>query len=176
MRVIENPTMFKENIVKVIKNITDKKGNKINKDYRCENIEKSITNYSRDEANKRNIIKRWDNPYFVLIYTERIRTIIYNLKNTDMIERINNKELKSADIGYMSHQEMDIERWREMIEQKKKRDKSKTQLSFNIEEGEFICRKCGSNKTTYYQMQTRSADEPMTTFVQCTQCPARWKC
>ena len=119
MRVIENPTMFKENIVKVIKNITDKKGNKINKDYRCDNIEKSITNYSRDEANKRNIIKRWDNPYFVLIYTERIRTIIYNLKNTDMIERINNRELKSADIGYMSHQEMDIERWREMIEQKK---------------------------------------------------------
>lgn len=29
----------------------------------------------------------------------------------------------------------------------------------------FRCSKCGKNETTYYQMQTRSADEPMTTFV-----------
>ena len=27
------------------------------------------------------------------------------------------------------------------------------------------CGKCGQRKCTYYQMQTRSADEPMTTFV-----------
>ena len=176
MRTIENPNDFKKKIVDVIKQLSNNNGVKITKDYRCDNIEKSITNYARDEATKRNIIKRWDNPYFVLIYTDRLRTIIYNLKNTDMIERINNREIKSADVGYMSHQEMDIDRWKDMIEQKKKRDKSKTQLTVNIEEGEFICRKCGSNKTTYYQMQTRSADEPMTTFVQCTQCPARWKC
>ena len=77
--------------------------------------------------------------------------------------------IKSHEIGNMSHQEMDIERWKTMIEQKRKRDKCKTQLNVNIEEGAFQCRKCGSKKTTYYQMQTRSADEPMTTFVQCTE-------
>jgi hypothetical protein len=27
----------------------------------------------------------------------------------------------------------------------------------------------------YYQMQTRSADEPMTTFVSCLNCNNRWK-
>lgn len=42
--------------------------------------------------------------------------------------------------------------------------------------GLFKCGKCKSNKTTYYQMQTRSADEPMTTFVTCTNCGNRWKC
>ena len=52
----------------------------------------------------------------------------------------------------------------------------KTNISANIVEGAFKCRRCGSEKTTYYQMQTRSADEPMTTFVQCCECPARWKC
>lgn len=31
----------------------------------------------------------------------------------------------------------------------------------------FICNKCKQNKTTYFQMQTRSSDEPMTTFVTC---------
>jgi transcription elongation factor S-II len=39
----------------------------------------------------------------------------------------------------------------------------------------FQCAKCKQNKTTYYQLQTRSADEPMTTFVECVNCGARWK-
>lgn len=39
----------------------------------------------------------------------------------------------------------------------------------------FFCRKCQKRKCTYYQMQTRSADEPMTTFVTCLNCGNRWK-
>jgi transcription elongation factor S-II len=39
----------------------------------------------------------------------------------------------------------------------------------------FKCGKCHQRKCTYYQMQTRSADEPMTTFVTCTNCNNRWK-
>jgi len=39
----------------------------------------------------------------------------------------------------------------------------------------FRCGKCGERKTTYYQMQTRSADEPMTTFHTCCVCGNRWK-
>lgn len=42
--------------------------------------------------------------------------------------------------------------------------------------GMFKCGKCKSKKTTYYQMQTRSADEPMTTYVTCLGCNNRWKC
>ena len=42
--------------------------------------------------------------------------------------------------------------------------------------GFFTCNKCKSNKTTYYQLQTRSADEPMTTYVSCLNCGKRWKC
>ncbi|KAL4444245.1 hypothetical protein ABPG75_011982 [Micractinium tetrahymenae] len=40
---------------------------------------------------------------------------------------------------------------------------------------QFQCGKCRQRKTTYYQMQTRSADEPMTTFVTCLVCNNRWK-
>jgi DNA-directed RNA polymerase subunit M/transcription elongation factor TFIIS len=42
--------------------------------------------------------------------------------------------------------------------------------------GQFKCGKCKSVKTTYYQLQTRSADEPMTTYVTCLGCSNRWKC
>ena len=40
---------------------------------------------------------------------------------------------------------------------------------------QFQCGRCKGRKCTYYQKQTRSADEPMTTFVQCTICGNRWK-
>ena len=40
---------------------------------------------------------------------------------------------------------------------------------------QFKCGKCKFRKAKYYQMQTRSADEPMTTFVTCLNCNHRWK-
>ena len=39
----------------------------------------------------------------------------------------------------------------------------------------FKCGKCKQRRCRYYQMQTRSADEPMTTFVTCTNCNNKWK-
>jgi len=37
------------------------------------------------------------------------------------------------------------------------------------------CGKCKKKDCTYNQLQTRSADEPMTTFVLCNACGNRWK-
>jgi transcription elongation factor S-II len=44
------------------------------------------------------------------------------------------------------------------------------------QDGFFKCGRCKSIKTTYFQMQTRSADEPMTVFVSCLNCGKNWKC
>lgn len=55
-------------------------------------------------------------------------------------------------------------------------DHSKFQIEdAEIEEGLFKCPKCKSKKTTYYSVQLRSSDEPMTNFITCTQCKNRWK-
>lgn len=35
------------------------------------------------------------------------------------------------------------------------------------------CGKCNKRNCTYNQLQTRSADEPMTTFVMCNECGHR---
>ncbi|KAL4576035.1 hypothetical protein LXL04_012123 [Taraxacum kok-saghyz] len=40
---------------------------------------------------------------------------------------------------------------------------------------QFRCGRCGKRQCTYYQLQTRSADEPMTTFVTCVNCDNHWK-
>lgn len=45
----------------------------------------------------------------------------------------------------------------------------------SAETDQFKCGRCQQRKCKYYQMQTRSADEPMTTFVTCVNCGNRWR-
>ena len=141
------------------------------------NLEKGIYNFALKEATTRKVIKKWDNPYFVQIYKDRLWSIYSNLKkNTSLIENVKNGNIKAHTIAFMTHQEMDVERWRTLIDAKIKRDKHKFESTIEAATDTFTCRKCHKNQCTYYQMQTRSADEPMTTFVQCIPCGNRWKC
>jgi transcription elongation factor S-II len=39
----------------------------------------------------------------------------------------------------------------------------------------YKCGKCGKRETTFYQLQTRSMDEPTTSFINCVNCGHRWK-
>ena len=165
---IENPEKFRSNIV-------NKLNVKIDNNKNSANLEKGIFNYALKEAEQRKVLKKWDNNRFVKIYLDRLRTVYLNLNNT-IIEQINSGTIKVHKIAFMTHQEMSPERWSKLIEAKIKRDKNKFETNMEAATDTFTCRKCKSNKCTYYQMQTRSADEPMTTFVTCIECGNRWKC
>lgn len=165
---IENPEVFRANIRAKINNILDNEKNSIN-------LEKGIFNFTLKEAEQRKIIKKWDNKNFVQIYLDRLRSIILNLKE-ELIDQIKNGIIKPHVVAFMTHQELSPEKWKALIEAKAKRDKNKFETNIAAATDTFTCRKCKSNKCTYYQMQTRSADEPMTTFVTCIDCGNRWKC
>ena len=75
----------------------------------------------------------------------------------------------------MTHQEINKEKWEKLIQEKIKRDKNLTEDTLCASTDEFKCYKCKQRKCTYYQLQTRSADEPMTTFVTCLNCGNKWK-
>ena len=55
------------------------------------------------------------------------------------------------------------------------KEKIKYELKPEAMTDTFKCNKCGSRETSYYEVQTRSADEPMTQFITCLNCNARWK-
>jgi len=165
---IQDPTTFRENIVATFV----EKG--IHEPF-ATNFEKGIFNWTIREAKNRKIIKKWSNRFFVVIYIDKLRTTIFNL-TPEMIEQINTEELKSQQIAFMTHQELNPQKWDDAIQRKILRDKSKYETNIEASSSSFYCRKCHKNKTTHYQLQTRSADEPMTTFVTCINCDARWRC
>tara|TARA_B100000902_G_C27157894_1_gene837164 strand:- start:382 stop:894 length:513 start_codon:yes stop_codon:yes gene_type:complete len=170
MRHINNPEEFRANIRKELFKI-------LNNNKQTNNLEKGIFNYSITEADERKLVKKWDNVYFVQIYIDRLRSVMINLKkNSDLLTKINKKEIRIHEIAFMTHQEMQPDKWEELINKKKIRDQYRYTPKLDANTDNFTCRKCKSTRCSYYQLQTRSADEPMTTFVTCIDCGCRWKC
>lgn len=170
MRHVDNPEQFRANVAdKVLKTYFIKETS-------AKNLEVGIYNASLREADRYNTIKKWDNPYFVLIYTDKLKTIKYNLDTFPQIKNwVNENQLKAHELAFMIHQELAPDKWNKLIEAKRTRDQNNYNEE-NVEDGDFKCGKCKSRKCKWYQMQTRAADEPMTTFVTCMTCQKRWKC
>jgi len=169
MRKIDNPENFRKNIREKLQSILDS-------ETKASNLEKGIYNYALKEANFRKVVKKWDNPYYIQIYLDRLRSIYINLSNSALLNSVKDGTIKVKTLAFMTHQEMQPEKWESLIQAKIKKDKSKYDTQQEAMTDTFKCRKCHSNKCSYYQMQTRSADEPMTTFVTCLECANRWKC
>ena len=144
-------------------------------------IEQSIYNYIISISKERNIQKKWSNPIFNNLYQSKIISIYSNLKsdsyikNNQLLNNIINKKIKPEDIGKLSVYDIFPDNWKELLNIKSKRDKIKYELKPEAMTNLFKCRKCGSRETSYYEVQTRSADEPMTQFITCLTCYNRWK-
>jgi transcription elongation factor S-II len=166
---IDNPTQFRNNMRLQFDNIMQNKT-------KSTNLEIGVYNYALKEATNRKVVRKWDNEHFVQLYVDRLRTIYINLKNPIVLKQLTDNTFTTQVFAYMSHHEMLPEKWDDLIQKKIIRDKTKYDTQIEAATDTFTCRKCKSNKCTYYQMQTRSADEPMTTFVSCIDCGNRWKC
>jgi transcription elongation factor S-II len=147
-----------------------------------QNMEKSIYNWNIKQAIMYRDVPSWENHTFKQRYLNKVSSISFNLKSTEskLIERIVSGEIKSKDIAKLSP----VELWPNGLwHQTEVRLKEKQMIIDKVNAladedyiGLYQCSKCKSMKTTYYQLQTRSADEPMTTFVTCVNCGKRWKC
>ncbi|KPV77966.1 uncharacterized protein RHOBADRAFT_50489 [Rhodotorula graminis WP1] len=113
-------------------------------------------------------------------YRNRMRSFYLNLKAA------NNPSLRedvvSGEISIVALYDMDP---KDMASDERKAEnrklvaenlfKAQAAAPQQAETDAFQCGKCKQRRCMYYQMQTRSADEPMTTFVTCLACTNRWK-
>ena len=173
IKEVNYPESFRENIIDKLSNILGVDTNEI-----TEQMEKSIFEYASNECKSRNYVVNWNNKYFVNIYMDRLRSITINMKNSENIKNLLvKKKLNPHDYVFMSHQEINPERWKQLIKEKTIRDENKFNNKQEASTDLFTCPRstCKSKRCTYYEMQTRSADEPMTIFVTCLDCGKNFK-
>jgi transcription elongation factor S-II len=113
-------------------------------------------------------------------YRTKLRSLFQNLKNTSNRElgpRVMSGEIPAARFVIMTHDELkSAERQREDEKLEKENLKnSQVPMAERSISDALQCGKCLQKKVAYSQAQTRSADEPMTTFCECTNCGNRWK-
>uniref|UniRef100_F6ZE78 Transcription elongation factor n=1 Tax=Xenopus tropicalis TaxID=8364 RepID=F6ZE78_XENTR len=113
-------------------------------------------------------------------YKNRIRSRIANLKdakNPNLRRNVLCGNIAPDLFARMSAEEMASDELKEMRKNLTKEAIREHQMARTggTETDLFTCGKCKKKNCTYTQVQTRSADEPMTTFVFCNECGNRWK-
>jgi transcription elongation factor S-II len=142
------------------------------------NTEISIQNYvfsmtSPSEAS-------WENSQYRKRYKQRLMSILFNMRaNPKLVEGVvKTKTINPVTIGSMTPDQLWPDGpYAKAIVSLREKELAKEMAKMEADkayEGILTCPKCKSKKTSYYQMQTRSADEPATNFCSCV-CGHRWK-
>ncbi|NXK44084.1 TCEA3 protein, partial [Chauna torquata] len=113
-------------------------------------------------------------------YRNRVRSRISNLKdpkNPNLRRNVLCGAIQPSLIARMTAEEMasdELKELRNAMTQEAIREHQMAKTGGTVTDL-FQCGKCKKKNCTYNQVQTRSADEPMTTFVLCNECGNRWK-
>ncbi|XP_074941122.1 transcription elongation factor A protein 1 [Phalacrocorax aristotelis] len=113
-------------------------------------------------------------------YKNRVRSRIANLKdakNPNLRKNVLCGNIPPDKFAKMTAEEMASDELKEMRKNLTKEAIREHQMAKTggTQTDLFTCGKCKKKNCTYTQVQTRSADEPMTTFVVCNECGNRWK-
>lgn len=132
-----------------------------------DDVEAAILTRCIRDAQKWFVDIDWDTPAFLELYRSRAMSL-YECRH--LLETMGPEEFANA-----SEVDRRPERWTGLLKTVAERDKARYSRKATANT-EMYCSGCKKKtKCDYYQMQTRSADEPMTTFVTCLECDKRWK-
>lgn len=113
-------------------------------------------------------------------YKNRVRSRVANLKdpkNPSLRGNFVSGAITAQRLAKMTPEEMASDEMKNLRDRFVKEAINDAQLATNqgTKTDLLKCGKCKKRNCTYNQLQTRSSDEPMTTFVLCNECGHRWK-
>lgn len=155
--------------------------NNVNIEQEILEMESVVYRKTLDRADKNTVVKNWGYPLFRAIYKQSVLEILWNLHpessqfNKNLIKRLEEGEFKLQDIPNMNAYEISPEKWRDMADRQFKREQKILEGDKSRSTDQFKCHRCGKRECSYYELQTRSADEPMTMFINCLNCGKRWR-
>ena len=146
----------------------------------CEKIEKSINNYCIEQCKVKNIEPNIENTYFLRMYVNKLISIYNNLdkksyiKNNNFYDKVINNELDIDNVAFLSPQEINPDHWKKYIDKQNATEGFLYSITAGTKTQEYKCGRCKQRDCTYYQLQVRCSDEPMTTFINCLNCGNSW--
>jgi hypothetical protein len=144
-------------------------------------LERGVYNATLVDAAKHMIPLTWDHETFRWMYKAIAKRTISNfhpesyIGNKSLIERWKDGEFTLESIGHWGPYDLNPANWKDLKDQQFRRDKRILEGNMAMATDRFRCSQCKKKMCTYYELQTRSADEPMTIFVNCLNCGKRWK-
>ena len=140
-------------------------------------IEKSIFEYAVTYIHK----EKYNLNLTSNVYLDKLFDLIQNIdqnssiKNTYLKNAIITSKIKDNELKYLAFykpEQLYPSHWKNIIDKNKLRKYKKENIAAT---DLYQCGKCKERKCSVMQMQTRSADEPMTTIVDCLVCGNRFK-
>lgn len=144
----------------------------------AKNLEIVIFNWSLEQASSKCIQAVWKNELFRRIYRTKALSLHFNLtnpKNTKLLDRVLQGEIKVRELVKMTHQEMYPDLWADILEKQFLKDFGASMAKEQVPEGLVMCGKCKSKRVHWEMHQTRAADESSTCFCLCSECGNRWR-
>lgn len=144
-------------------------------------LEFGVYNASIEEAKRRLVPLTWEHETFKWIYKMISKRTASNFQpdsyvgNTSLIERWKEGEFSLDLLGHWTPYELNPMQWKDLKDQQFRRDKRILEGNLAMATDRFRCSRCKKKLCTYYELQTRSADEPMTIFISCVNCGKQWK-
>lgn len=176
--ITENATKEKQRIqtlnaiTQILTDLTEEERNE---------LEHHIFNASLLIADKKHIVKHWGQPLYVEIYKSLSRSVIGNMsptnyvKNEALYKRYKDGLVSLSEIAHFNVSDLYPEIWKDLSIRQFEREKRQLEGNKSMATDQFQCKRCGKRECTYYELQTRSADEPMTIFIQCLNCGKHWR-
>lgn len=144
-------------------------------------LEMGIFNAALDEAKRRMVPLTWKHETFRWIYGMISKRTAANIDsksyvgNRNLILRWRCGEFRLRDVGSLSSYDLKPEQWKDLKDQQVRRDQRILEGNLSMATDRFRCSGCHKKMCSYYELQTRSADEPMTIFIKCLNCGKQWK-
>ena len=144
-------------------------------------LERGIYNATLDDAKKHMVPLTWDHETFRWMYSAVAKRTLTNfhpdsyIGNKSLIERWKEGEFTLDTLGRWTPYELNPANWKDLKDQQFRRDKRILEGNLAMATDRFRCSQCKKKMCSYYELQTRSADEPMTIFISCLNCGKHWK-
>jgi transcription elongation factor S-II len=144
-------------------------------------LEEIILAISIKDAKSKYVNKHFDNNLFQVCYMSAARRILSNLnqdsyvKNPHLLSRILQGHLSIEHLADMDITDYAPAIYGPLREQMNLREQHLLEGNKAMATDLFKCGRCHKRECTYYELQTRSADEPMTKFITCVNCGSHWK-